>query len=278
MLVRAGDYPATVLPWQRLATRGVRTTVLHPAGDVLTADELAAAIGARTRLVALTWVDSFTGCALDLDSLGAVTRRAGIPLVVNASQALGARPLDVRVTPVDAVVCCGYKWLCGPYGTGFAWLHPDLLARLVPQQAYWLAMHAGRGLDRMRDTALREDIGVRGFDVFCPANFLNVMPWTESLALFVHTGLSAVAEHDQRLVDRLLAGLDPDHHRLVSPPNGPARSTLIVLSDTRTGTAALHDRLTRAGIDTAHREGNVRLSVHLFTTEADIDRALDALA
>lgn len=66
-------------------------------------------------------------------------RQAGVLLVVNASQAAGARPIDVATTPVDALICCGYKWLCGPYGTGFTWLHPDLLARLRPQQAYWLA-------------------------------------------------------------------------------------------------------------------------------------------
>lgn len=44
-------------------------------------------------------------------------RSAGVLLVVNASQAIGARPIDVGRSPVDAVVSCGYKWLCGPYGT-----------------------------------------------------------------------------------------------------------------------------------------------------------------
>ena len=108
----------------------------------------------------MTWVDSFTGRTLDLAALGAVCRQAGALLVVNASQALGARPLSLQSTPVDAVVSCGYKWLCGPYGTGFTWLHPDLLERLRPQQAYWLAMQAGRGLDQMRETTIRDDIGV----------------------------------------------------------------------------------------------------------------------
>jgi len=98
VLVLAGDYPATVLPWQRLSDRGVTTTALHPAGDLLTAGELAAAITDRTRVCAVTWVDSFTGRALDLNALGTVCRQAGVLLVVNASQALGARPLDVTST------------------------------------------------------------------------------------------------------------------------------------------------------------------------------------
>jgi len=277
VLVIDGDYPATILPWRRLEDQGVRVRPLRPASGLLTASELAAAIGPRTRLLAVTWVDSFTGRALDLDALGQVCRQAGVLLVVNASQALGARPIDVSATPVDAVISCGYKWLCGPYGTGFAWLHPRLLRQLRPQQAYWLAMQAGRGLDHMRDTTLRRDLGVRAFDVFCPASFATTLPWISSLELLLSTGVERVAAWDQRLMDRLVAGLDRDQYQLISPAGGPARSTLAVLAR-RDGTAAQrHQRLTEAGIDTAYREGNLRVSVHLFNTPDNIDQLLGAL-
>ena len=277
VLVIDGDYPATILPWRRLGARGVRVRPLCPASGLLTASELAVAIGSRTRVLAVTWVDSFTGRALDLDALGQVCRRAGVLLVVNASQALGARPIDVSATPVDAVISCGYKWLCGPYGTGFAWLHPHLLQRLRPQQAYWLAMQAGRGLDRMRDTTVRRDLGVRAFDVFCPASFATTLPWIGSLELLLGTGVEAIAAWDQGLIGRLVTGLDRDQYQLVSPADGPARSTLAVLAR-RDGTAAeRHHQLTEAGIDTAYREGNLRLSVHLFNTPDHIDQALGAL-
>jgi selenocysteine lyase/cysteine desulfurase len=174
-------------------------------------------------------------------------------------------------------VSCGYKWLCGPYGTGFAWLAPALRDALRPQQAYWLAMQAGQGLDHMRSTELREDLGVRAFDVFCPASFATSLPWTASLDLFLEAGIEAIAEHDQRLVSRLVEGLDPAKYELVSPRSGASRSTLVVLSR-RDGTApAHHERLTAAGIDTAFREGNLRFSLHVFNTEEQVDRALAAL-
>jgi cysteine desulfurase / selenocysteine lyase len=277
VLVIEGDYPATILPWQRLARLGVRVRPLRPAGELLSAAELTAAIGPRTRLLAVTWVDSFTGRTLDLHELGAVCRQAGVLFVVNASQALGARPLDVSATPVDAAVACGYKWLCGPYGTGFAWLHPDLLDRLRPQQAYWLAMQAGRGLDQMRETSVRDDLGVRAFDVFCPAGFATTLPWIASLELFLGTGIGTIADWDQRLVDGLVAGIDPERYRLISPAGGPARSTLVVLSAVDGSSEQRHRRLTEAGIDVAYREGNLRVSVHLFNEPAEIDRALAVL-
>ena len=52
----------------------------------------------------------------------------------------------------------------------FTWPPADLLAQLRPQQAYWLAMRVGRGLDQMREMAVRNDLGVRAFDVFCPGS------------------------------------------------------------------------------------------------------------
>ncbi len=277
VLVIEGDYPATVVPWQRLARQGVRVRALRPVGGLLSAGELVAAIGPRTRVLAVTLVDSFTGHALDLHSLGQVCRAEGLLLVVNASQALGARLVDVSRTPVDAVISCGYKWLCGPYGTGFAWLHPGLLRRLRPQQAYWLAMQAGRGLDQMRQTSIREDIGVRAFDVFCPASFASTLPWIASLELLISVGIGTIAAWDQQLVDRLIDGTDTDLYQLISPAGGPSRSSLVVLSRADGTTRQRHRQLTEAGIDTAYREGNLRLSVHLFNTAWDIDRALDVL-
>lgn len=277
VLVIEGDYPATVLPWQRLTGQGVQVRKLRSADGLLTAGELAAAVGPRTRLVAVTWVDSFTGRTLDLDALGTVCRRAGVLLVVNASQALGARPIDVQRTPVDAVVSCGYKWLCGPYATGFAWLHPALLNQVRPQQAYWLAMQAGRGLDQMRQTTIRGDLGVEAFDVFCPASFATTLPWIASLELLLDLGIESIARWDQQLVGRLLDGLGSDQYQLISPPCGATRSTLVVLRSNDGSSRHRHEQLDGAGIDIAYREGNLRLSPHLFNTTADIDRALDAL-
>jgi selenocysteine lyase/cysteine desulfurase len=176
--------------------------------------------------------------------------------------------------PVDAVVSCGYKWLCGPYATGFSWLHPSLLDQLRPQQAYWLAMQAGRGLDQMRDTVVRDDLGVRAFDVFCPANFATTLPWMASLELLLEIGIAA---WDQQLVDHLVDAIEPAQYQLISPGRGPARSTLVVLSRQVGTTEQRYHQLADSGIDAAYREGNLRLSVHLFNTMKQVDQALDAL-
>jgi cysteine desulfurase / selenocysteine lyase len=278
VLLVDGDFPATIVPWLPLAERGVRVRLLRPEGEVLDAGQLEAELTPATRLFCSSWVFSFTGHAADLAALGRVCRRAGVTFVVNGSQAVGAAPVDLAALPVDALVSCGFKWLCGPYGTGFCWLRPDLLASLTYRPAYWLGHLAQDDLGQEAAVRLRDDLGAAAYDVFGTANFLNYRPWTASVEYLLGLGVDRVAASDQALVERFLQGLDPDRYRLVSPRQGPRRSTLVVVGHRQEGRAPrLHRRLAEAGVDVALRRGHLRVSPHLYNTEADVDRALEVL-
>ncbi|MGH9536151.1 MAG: aminotransferase class V-fold PLP-dependent enzyme [Terriglobales bacterium] len=288
VLLLRGDFPATTLPWQVLERRGVVIRWLEPRGAAPRSEELAAALGAKTRLFCASWVNSFTGAALDLTALGECCRRQGVLFVVNASQALGALTLDVSRTPVDAVSCCGYKWLCGPYGSGFAWLSPRLLASIQPTQVNWFAAQQaalaaasaaqgaeaqGGALNHMRDlTVPAAGMGAAGLDVFDTANFFNFVPWTAALDVLLACGPARVAAHDRDLVARLLAVLDRVAYHVRSPE--PPESAIAVLSHRQPGrNAAIHAALAAAGVDISLREGNLRLSPHFYNTPEDIARA-----
>jgi cysteine desulfurase / selenocysteine lyase len=278
VLLVGGDFPATIVPWLPLADRGVRVRLLRPEGGALAAGQLEAELTPATRLFCTSWVFSFTGQAVDLAALGRVCRRAGVTFVVNGSQAVGAVPLDLAGLPVDALVSCGFKWLCGPYGTGFSWLRPDLLASLTYRPAYWLSHLAQDDLGQDTGYRLRDGLGAAGYDVPGTANFLTFRPWTASVEYLLGQGIDRVAAHDQALVERFLQGLDPGRYRLVSPRRGAARSALVVFGHQRPDrTPELHRRLTDAGVDVAYRRGQLRISPHLYNTPADIDRALEVL-
>jgi cysteine desulfurase/selenocysteine lyase len=287
VLLVAGDFPATLLPWQLQQRRGVRLRHLSPRGGTLGVDELEAAITPATRVFCVSWVNPFTGHMIDAHALGNICRRRGVLFVLNASQALGARPLDVATMPVDALSCCGYKWLCGPYATGFCWIRPRVRDALERHREYWLARQAGRTLDRMRDSmgdgASSADVdnadSARALDVFCPADFLDTMPWTAAVEYLLACGIERVVAHDDGLVERLIAGLNPEHYALISPESGPERSTLVVVAHRAPErNQAISRAMRRAGIDIALREGNLRFSPHLYNTDEDIDRALVVLA
>lgn len=279
VLTMRGDFPSDILPWMGLAPKGVHVRQLAPAHRVLTADEVASAIGPRTRLLCLTWVHSLSGYAIDIEAIGRVCCDRGVLFVVNASQALGVRSLDVTNAPVDAVVSVGFKWLCGPYGTGFCWIRPELLHQLTFNQAYWLAMLTSDDLARENlDLTLRGDPGARRYDVFGTANFFNFHPLATAIEFVLSVGVDAVACHDSALVDRFIAGLDRRLYRLLSPETGPDRSTLVFFAP-REGerTDQVYEALIAAGIHVARRAGALRLSPHLHNGAGDIDRTLAAL-
>ena len=281
VLVLDNDFPSDVLPW-RLPERdhGVRVVPIAPRDKVVAAHELEAAITPRTRLFCTTWVHSFSGCAVDLDALGSICRERGVLFVVNGSQGVGARPLDLAAAPVDAFTCVGFKWLCGPYGTGFAWIRPALRETLKPRQAYWLSMLTAEDLGApVLPTELREGRGARAFDLFGTANFFNFVPWTAALDHVMGIGVEAIRDHDQALVARFIDGLDRNRFEITSPlEDGPRRSTLVFFAHRDpTRNRALHAGLREGGVDVAFRAGALRLAPHLYNSAADIDRALALL-
>lgn len=278
VLVVDGDFPANVLPWSVLRDDGVTVRFIKAPGEVVEPTQLALEISPRTRLFCTSWVNSFNGHAVDVDGLGQVCRQNRVTFVLNAAQALGARVLDVQNSPMDAVTCCGFKWLCGPYATGFCWLAPELRESLTIRHAYWLTMQAGKPLDKMRDYSLRNDRGACAWDVFCTANFLNFVPWTAAVEYLLQVGPANIARYDEGLVTQVLQDLDEDRFELISPRTGPERSTLIVVRPRKTGDAGIwHERLSSARIDVALREGNLRISPHLHNSHEDVVTLVRAL-
>ena len=276
VLVMAGDFPSDVLPWLTLRERyGVRVHRIRPRARVVTADELAAAITDRTRLFCTTWVHSFSGHVADLDALGEVCREHGVWFVVNGSQGVGARPIDVTAAPIDALISVGFKWLCGPVGTGFTWLHPRLRERLTRVKAYWLAQLSQADLARDDlEVELPAERGPYDLDIFGTANFFNFLPWTVAVEHVNAIGVRRIAEHNEALVARLVERLPESGARLLD-----AESALVYFSHADRGrNARLHATLAEAGVDVAFRGGTLRASPHLYNTFADIDRLVDTLA
>ena len=278
LLVR-GDFPADISPWSVLQHRGVTIRFCEPSGPFITAETIERELSRKTRLFCTSWVNSFTGYTCDIAGIGRVCRGRRVLFVLNASQALGARVLDIANTPVDAVTCCGYKWLCGPYGTGFCWLTPSLRDSLLPLHAYWLTMQAGRRLDEMRNAEAPRDLGARAWDIFCTANFLNFSPWIACINFFLAAGPERISSYDDALVELLVRSIDRRNFDILSPESGASRSTLIVVRPLAPNSGSKwRERLCSAGIDVALREGNLRIAPHLHNTMADVHRLLNALA
>ncbi|MGH8185197.1 MAG: aminotransferase class V-fold PLP-dependent enzyme [Steroidobacteraceae bacterium] len=130
------EYPSNFYSWQRLAReRGAQ--IRTAAGTNLTSAILEL-IDKDTAVVATAncrWSDA---ALIDLPAVGAAARRHGAALVVDASQSLGAYPLDVAEVQPDFLMGVGYKWLLGPYGLGYMYVSERWHSQGEPLEESWL--------------------------------------------------------------------------------------------------------------------------------------------
>jgi selenocysteine lyase/cysteine desulfurase len=280
VLLVEGDYPPTIHPWLLLPERGVTVRTIRPAGAALETDVLRGHLRESTRIVCTGWVNTYTGYVLDVEATARVCDDAGAYLVLNGTQGVGAIPIDLPASGAAALSSSGFKWLCGPYATGFAWLRPDLLAMMQPFQSYWLALpdEASLDLNVGSEPKVAEGIGARAFDVFGTANFFNFMPWATAIEHLLSIGIEAIADHDQSLVDRLCGGIEASGYELVNPAAPGRRSSIVALSRGDPGAnGRIVADLTERGIDVALRGGRIRVSPHLYNSLAEIDALVAGL-
>ncbi|HEX9109028.1 MAG TPA: aminotransferase class V-fold PLP-dependent enzyme, partial [Longimicrobiales bacterium] len=141
IVLSEGEFPANVYPWLALERAGA-IVQLVPTDELgrPRAEALFDALGqGDTAVFALSAVQFATGYQADMARFGEHCRRRDILFVVDAIQALGALPLDVREAHVDILSCGGQKWLCGPWGSGFTWVRSELIPHMEPLFPGWLS-------------------------------------------------------------------------------------------------------------------------------------------
>lgn len=250
VLVPDIEFTSNVFPWMVHEPRGVEVVAVPCA-------KLAASIDERTDVVAYSLVQSADGSIADDTEIVAAARAHGAMVVADGTQAVGWLPVDA--TRYDVLAVGGYKWLMNPRGTAYAYLAPGVRDRFVPVAAGWAA---GEDVhNSFYGPPLRLASDARRFDT-SPAWFAWVGA-APALSLVRRIGVERIRAHNVALANRFLAGLGQ-----------PATDSAIVTVDTPGAEEALH----RAGIRAAVRAGRVRASFHLYTTEADVDAAVDALS
>jgi len=278
ILLMQNDFPTDILPWLALEKKGVRVRQIKSIDKVITPEELLANITARTKVFCITHVHTFSGYILEVEKFGEICQNKGVRLVVNLSQSLATMTVDVSKFPVDAVVCAGYKWLCGPYGSGFCWIKPDWLDELDYNQAYWISSLSQEELHSEEALKFREMKGARKYDIFGTANFFNFVPFKAAIDLWLKIGLDNVRKHHDELIDHFIGKLNPADYKLISPKQSKSRSSLVVISHKdRQRNPRIHQQLLNQGIYTAFWKGNIRVAAHVYNTKDDIDKLLKSL-
>lgn len=268
------EFPANVYPWMAAAAARGFTVERVPACDGLLDEAalLAAVEQPDVRLLALSWVGFATGAVADLDRIGAACRARGVTFVVDAIQGVGALSLDLARTPVDLLACGAQKWLLSPWGTGFTYVHRDLMDTLVPQPVSWLAVRDADDFSRLLEYDLTWRTDARRFEqVTLP--YQDFAGMAASLELLHELGPASVSAHIGARTGELLAGALEQGLSIVTARTRHAGIAAVRPPDS----AAASARLTAVRVAHSVREGTIRLAPHCYTTTDEVIVALQAL-
>ena len=242
------------------------------------------AIRARTRLVIVNHASNVLGTVQPVSAVGDISADHGVALLVDASQSAGQVHVDMEAMRASAVAFTGHKSLYGPTGTGGLVLRPDMAVMPV--------RFGGTGVDsksmnHTMDFPHRLEAGTH--------NLMGIIGLRLAVEDLQAEGVATIHARKMKLTRRLVDGLTSidgitvygadrlDRHLAVVTVNvdgvDPMDVGAILDADfdiaVRVG---LHCApLVHADLGTGER-GAVRFSLGRFNTEADIDRAVDAMA
>ncbi len=278
------EHPNNVYLWYNLRKRsGVEVRALLPDNGRVPVEDMIAVIDERTRLVTVPTVTFAPGFVTDVKKLSEVCRPHGFFLLVDAAQSVGVLHTDVRELGVDALAVATQKGLLAFYGMGFLYCRRERAERL------WPASLARFGVDLgdAHETALGEGElhlrpGARRFDMG-NYNYLAAVAAEASVELLLDLGTREIEAYVRGLSRRLAEGLYGLGLPVCGGPPGSHLSHIVALGrlggghDTTSDPqmSHLYQHLVDNGVKLSVRRGVVRLSLHMYNNEEDVERVLE---
>lgn len=275
ILVLEAQFPSNVYAWQRLAGRsGGSMRFVRRGEDFDWTGAVLEQLDEQVGIVALPnchWCD---GALVDLAIIGAACRKLDIPLVVDATQSVAARPMDLESVPADFIVASGYKWLLSPDTMGFMYVAPKYQNGTpleLNQQARTdtPSMEFGGGIGgSLKPSARRFDMGAADSMIhmpMCLSALVQIAEWTPA----------AISEYLTGLVDGIAERAEERGFRF--PPKTRRIGHFIGLYRDEPWPQDLAERLAARDLHVCFRNNALRISPYLYNDTADIDRLFAAL-
>jgi selenocysteine lyase/cysteine desulfurase len=261
------EHPGGSLCWEHVARRtGAEVIRIEMPAPVESAAQVVALvedhITPRTRVCSFSHVCTVTGLVMPMARIAGITRPRDILLVCDGAQAPGQLNVDVHALGVDTYASSSHKWLLAPKGTGLLYIR-----RGAQEQVRPMSLDAGY-------EAYTGSFGTR--------NIAIALAHGAAIDFHETIGLERVEGRCRELRRRVRSGLEPmEGLRILTPDPEELAAGIVTISvvdaDYREVRRILHDehdivlKVGKAEYDA------IRISTHIFNSEADVDRMLDAL-
>jgi cysteine desulfurase/selenocysteine lyase len=133
ILTTVMEHHANIVPWQLVAARSgatVKAAPINQRGELIV-EEFVAMLTPEVKLACVAHVSNVLGTVNPVREIARECKKRGIPLLVDGSQAVPHRPIDVQALGCDFYALTGHKMLA-PTGTGALWARREHLEAMPP--------------------------------------------------------------------------------------------------------------------------------------------------
>lgn len=269
ILLSEADFPTIGFVLQQAEKIGLELQFLPKDAPLADPETWTKSISDDTYLVHITHAFSNLAVRTPVPEIVRRAKQAGAFTIVDAAQSVGTLDVDVRQWNADFVVGTAIKYLCGGPGASFLWANPDILPHAHPIDTGWFS-HASPF-----------EFNIHNFDPAENASrFLGGSPSIAPLTLAISglemirdAGVRAIETHNQMLIDTVIAAFPAEIFR--SHITRGERGSHIMLKPR--DLARAEENLKEAQCAYDQRKDGIRLSVHGYTTQAEIAALIEAL-
>ncbi len=270
------QFPSNVYAWYELAKKkGARVVVAQREPGENWTDALLRAIDDSTAIVAVPQCHWTDGSKVDLERVSERTHTVGAGLVIDASQSLGARPLDLERIRPDFLVAVGYKWLLGPYALGYLYVAPKWRESGIPLEQSWIARAGSDDFSRLVDHTDAYRPGARRFDMGESPQFVLAPMAIAALQQILAWGIERIEQTLSLLTERV-AQLTAEIDYSVLPAEQRS-AHLIGIRPANGIPVGLPKLLQDANVFLSVRGDSIRIAPYLYNDRGDIERLFEVL-
>ncbi len=267
------SFPSTPYNWiNRVGDKNVR--IATSENGMLPCERLFELVDENTAAIALCMVENTSGWYHDIKTIGEFCKARGIYLVIDATQCIGAMKIDVKNTHIDFLVATSYKWMSGAFGISFAYVSKRVLYEIHPTFVGWTG-----NKDRQNHSRYKLDLedGANRFETGS-LNWIGLRGIDQSMQIYLELGRDNVEEYVLGLTDYIYEKVaELRDVSLVGPFPRINRSGIVYIEFPMEW--KLDDKILRQNGIRAHvaNETKIRMSVHFYNNEADVDKLISFL-
>ena len=271
VLISDLEFPSNVLVWLRLKQIGVRVKVIPTEGGVLRLEDWTSRLSPRTRMVSVSQVSYKTGTQIPfISELAEEAHGVGAIFCVDATQALGRVPVSVK--GVDYLVASSYKWLLGTHGLAVVYMSPEMRERRHPGTVGWYSVDSLFYPERFESFTPKISAGQLQSGM---PNFPGIFALKAGIDFLLSVGVERLDRELRPVVKTLRDGLQEMGLDLLTP--GPPEFASGIVSFQCDEPVEMSARMASEGVVVWGGDGRIRVSVHVYNDQNDVDRCLQVI-